>query len=82
MFWREPKEQWVRSGMPNKFPLWTSHLVLAAKGAALKRVLRLNRKEDHDGLMSTMALGMGGTAPLPPTYHLDLMMFKVLYSRK
>lgn len=31
MFWRESEEWWVRSGVANKFPLWISHLVLAAK---------------------------------------------------
>lgn len=34
--------------MANRFPLWTNHLVLAAKDAVLKRVLRLSGKEDPD----------------------------------
>ena len=81
MFWREPKEYWVRPGTANKFPLRTSHLVLAAKGAALKRVVRLSRKEDHDGLWCLPWIweSGGGTHA---TYHPGLMMFKVLYSIK
>ena len=67
--------------MANKFHLWTNRLVLAAKGAALKRVVRLSRKEEHNGLRYLPWLWEGG-APMPYTRHLDLMIFKVLSSIK
>lgn len=49
----------------------------------MKRVLRLNKKEDRDQLvMSAMAVGVGGAVPMSQTHHLEPMMFNVLYSIK
>ena len=58
------KHDWLPSGMANKFHLWTSCLVLAAKGAALKRAVRLSREEEHNGLRYLPWLWEGG-APMP-----------------